>query len=219
MDKPTSELEYLESLFSDAPAPELEPNAAYAQVREHAAFRGFGMGAMLARTRHRAKHGYVYVTQEQATLMAKLLQGKRCLEVAAGTGWLSHLLLDKGVDVLASDMGGDSFAGYEMQHVWQRHHEGDSLSLLPGEFDAVILTWPAYDAPFGHQVLQAMRAGQVLFFEGEGKGGCTADDAFFETLEDAQQWRKKQAWTQQLNEHHLHFSGLHDRWSVWQKLI
>ena len=219
MDKPTSELEYLESLFSDAPAPELEPNAAYAQVREHAAFRGFGMSAMLARTRHRAKHGYVYVTQEQAILMAKLLQGKRCLEVAAGTGWLSHLLLDKGVDVLASDMGGDSFAGYEMQHVWQRHHEGDSLSLLPGEFDAVILTWPAYDAPFGHQVLQAMRAGQVLFFEGEGKGGCTADDAFFETLEDAQQWRKKQAWTQQLNEHHLHFSGLHDRWSVWQKLI
>jgi len=218
MKKYATELEYFESLLRDEPLPELLPNRPYAEVREHPGLRGQGMGSMLARSRHRAQYGFVYVTQEQVTLMAELLRGKRCLEAAAGTGWLSHLLMEQGVDVLASDMGGEAFSGYQMQHVWQRHHEGDSLSLLPGEFDAVILTWPAYGTPFGHKVLQAMRPGQTLFFEGEGRGGCTADDAFFRTRANPKQWRKQQDWTERLNEHHLQFWGLRDRWSVWEKV-
>lgn len=213
-----TEQDYLESLLQDKPVPELYPNQPYESVRQHVGFTGMSLGSMLARSRHRAQYGFVYVTQEQSLLLAKILRGKRCVEVGAGTGWLSHLLAKQGIDITASDLGGSAFSGYQMQRVWKRDHEGDSLSLLPGVFDAVILTWPAYDSPFASQVLQAMSIGQLLFYEGESQGGCTADDSFFQALADSKQWRKLPELTSDLNEHHLQFDGIHDHWGVWVKV-
>ena len=123
------------------------------------------------------EYGFVVVSQELLDTLATMLVNKRCLEVGAGSGFLSHFL-SRGVDIQASDLGGTCASNYGLSKVWQRDHEGNSLSLLPGAFDAVVLCWPPYNGSFGADVLQAMAPGQLLFFEGEGQGGCTADDAF-----------------------------------------
>ena len=70
----------------------------------------------------------------------------------------------------------------------------------------------------GHKVLQAMSPGQVLIYQGEGFGGCTADDAFHEELENSGLWAAAPKVTQDLAENHLQFAGIHDRWTVWMKL-
>jgi len=68
-----------------------------------------------------------------------------------------------------------------------------------------------------------MSPGQTLIYQGEGRGGCTADDAFFQHLESVHEetgeslWIPLQSLSQRLNECHFRFSGMHDRWQVWEK--
>ncbi len=217
------ELAALAPLLKTKPEP-LKPAMPHEEAKNHVAFagimdsRGAYFDGYVARKLYIPEHGFVYFTKEQVDTLATELKGKRCIEVGAGTGLLSHLLQERGLDVLASDLGGEAMGNYGMRRVWKRDHEGDSLSLLPGSFDAVLLCWPPYQGSFGAQVLSAMRPGQVLFFEGEGAGGCTADDAFFEVLSDTAQWTTLTELTAALNTHHLQFTGIHDRWSVFQKV-
>lgn len=60
-----------------------------------------------------------------------------------------------------------------------------------------------------------MKPGQMLVFEGEGEGGCTGDDAFFELLSSS--FAEHVAQSRRLNAGHVQFPGIHDRWSVGVK--
>lgn len=50
-------------------------------------------------------------------------------------------------------------------------------------YEAMLLCWPPYDSPMAFDALSAFR-GQYLFYIGEGAGGCTADDDFFDLLDE-----------------------------------
>jgi hypothetical protein len=51
----------------------------------------------------------------------------------------------------------------------------------------LLLCWPPYNSTFAHDALQAY-PGDTLIFIGEGPGGCTGDDSFFELL--AAEWEE-----------------------------
>lgn len=165
----------------------------------------------------RKEFGFVVLTQETAAALAKILTGLSCVEVAAGTGYLSHLLCEQGIDIKASDAHLPGANHYGFQKLWRNDHHGDSLELLPGDFDAVVLTWPGYEDNFGNNVLNAMKPGQMLVYEGESKGGCCGSDDFHEQLADEAKWTKLKKETRALNRHHLTFQGLHDHWVVYRK--
>lgn len=204
--------EKIDPVVPDTPYEELLRSTLFDPSKRY----NFSMARHLARDNHIAEYGFVILTKETLDALADLLANKQVIEVGAGTGILSHCLSRRGVQMLASDLGGETAGNFGMLKVWQRDHEGDSLRLLPGHFDAVVLSWPTYDHPFGYQVLQAMRPGQMLILQGEGPGGCTANDDFFDEL-DSIIWSQDEAATEALNEHHLQFFGVHDRWSVWTK--
>jgi hypothetical protein len=66
--------------------------------------------------------------------------------------------------------------------VYRLDHHGEAVSLLPGNFDVLLLVWPNLGTPFGEQVAHAMRSGQIMILEGEEKGGNTATEEFFDVL-------------------------------------
>lgn len=169
-----------------------------------------------ARKRYNREYGFCLFTAEVVTMLAEMLAGKKVLEAGSGSGWLSEQLGHQGVDILASDWTDYRVAergrGYAIENVFRLDHHCDSTDLLPGEFDAVILVWPNLDTPFGDRVLEAMRAGQLVFFEGEGRGGCTASDEFFDRLD--RDFLAMPAETDRLNSGHRTLPGLYDEWQI-----
>jgi hypothetical protein len=78
---------------------------------------------------------------------------------------------------------------------------------------------PPHDHPFATRVAQAMLPGQLLVYEGEAAGGCTANDAFFEYMADSSLWERLSDVSARLNAAHVTLDALHDHWTVWRRLV
>ena len=60
-----------------------------------------------------------------------------------------------------------------------------------------------------------MRSDQVMILEGEENGDNTATDEFFDVL--SADFKRLNAETLALSEHHRTLPGLHDRWQILRK--
>lgn len=159
------------------------------------------------------QYGFAILTQETHAALVRLFEGYKVMEAGSGTGYVSKALRDAGIDITAVDSNTGTY-GFVEPYV--RDVEADATSLLPGAFEAVLLIWPCYSKSFGYDVISRMRAGQILVFQGEGHGGCTADDDFFEELE-TERWKYIEKASDALNEGHVQFFGIHDTWSVYER--
>lgn len=173
------------------------------------------------RRRYRREFGFCLFTAECISSLTALCKGKKLLEAGSGSGWLSDQLARHGIEIIAADwtdyrQSRDNTRGYPMRSVFRLDHHGDAVALLPGCFDIVLLVWPNLDSPFGERIAHAMCSGQILIFEGEKKGGCTATEAFFNVLSTDFEYLKVESNT--LNEHHRTFPGLYDQWQIFRKL-
>lgn len=74
---------------------------------------------------------------------------------------------------------------------------------------ALLLSWPPYDTEFGHEALQAF-PGDTLFYIGEGWGGCTANDAFYELLNE--EWEEVE-----YCHDHISWSGIRDYLTMYRR--
>jgi SAM-dependent methyltransferase len=166
----------------------------------------------LVRDAYIQDYGFAILTRETADELISLTRGRKVLDAGSGSGYIAKVLHDAGVDVTAVDSGTGS---YGFKTCWKRDIEADAATLLPGDYDVVLLSWPCYGATFAHEVISAMRTAQTLVFQGEGIGGCTANDAFFDDLR--KDWFRQDEWSDALNQGHVQFHGLHDRWSVHVK--
>jgi hypothetical protein len=75
----------------------------------------------------------------------------------------------------------------------------------------VYMAWPPYDHPMAFETVQAMEVVRILIYVGEGHGGCTGDDKFFEYLysnfEEIETTAAIPSW-----------SGIYDNVSVYKKI-
>lgn len=173
------------------------------------------------RRRYSREFGFCLLTEECIFLLAALCKGKRVLEAGSGSGWLAEQLAQQGIEITAADWTDysqprDKNRGYPMRSVFRLDYHGDAVALLPGHFDVVLLVWPNFDTLFGENVAHAMHSGQVMIFEGEEKGGCTATDEFFNVL--STDFECLSVETLALNEHHRTFPGLCDQWQILRKI-
>lgn len=172
------------------------------------------------RKRYNREFGFCLFTAECLFSLAALCKGKKVLEAGSGSGWLADQLAKQGIAITAADwtdyrQARDTKRGYPMRSVYRLDHHGEAVSLLPGNFDVVLLVWPNLGTPFGEQVAHAMRSGQIMILEGEEKGGNTATEKFFDVLND--DFERLDAETKALNEHHRTFPGQNDRWQILRK--
>jgi hypothetical protein len=74
---------------------------------------------------------------------------------------------------------------YEYEHFWTEVEQCDGVVAAAEAPGALMFIWPFYRDNWAARALGDYK-GKTVIYVGELKGGCCAEDAFFEVLED---WR------------------------------
>lgn len=156
------------------------------------------------------------VCSEVVDALEHMLTGRpsagRVLEVGAGSGWLSGILLHRGVDITAVDNQSTRF-GFGKFKPAAHVVCDDALNHVSKDYSHILMSWPDLGSAFASDVARAMSIGQTLIYQGEHCGGCTGNDEFFELLDS-----HFVELDTTLNDHHIQFPGIHDSWFVFQKV-
>jgi hypothetical protein len=194
----------------------LHPAAAYPKrARIMVAFEE-AMMFSLGRDRYLANYGHVLLSAECRDALVAVCQGKKVLDVGSGGGFLSHTLREAGIEAIAVDIypPGPSPTENDQRRLWRVDIEGCAREHVSAAYDAILMVWPEHGGPFAFDIASAMAAGQLLIYQGEGPGGCTADERFFRYIA---QWPEERKLTEVLNEGHVGFHGMKDWWCVLRK--
>ena len=110
-----------------------------------------------------------------------LLKNKRVLDFGAGVGIITAMLKDKGVEVRAIDNNNrelpkliDTMIIDEGVKYVREHKD---------EYDVLFLAWPEMNETCLDVCNIFCGEGKKVYYLGEGEGGCTASDKFFETFD------------------------------------
>ena len=134
-------------------------------------------------------------------------------EIACGTGWFTHWL--EKYDIPISDCIDNkswkkkfnywlpAVTIYDASHYVKKHPN----------IQMFILSWPYMDT-LAYRIWKNMKKGQYLFYIGESYGGCTADERFFDEVENSKVESKQ---ITALENNFLSFLGLHDRPIIYRK--
>ncbi len=132
---------------------------------------------------------FAFVSWKWINPFAERIGNKKCLEVIAGRGILSYALLQKNIDVIATD-----------DYSWQDNENGQfkkwkehvttveqmdaikSVEKYGSNIDVLIMSWAWMDDTAYRVIkkLYEINPKAVVVFIGESKYGCTADDSFFD---------------------------------------
>jgi hypothetical protein len=153
---------------------------------------------------------YAFGIPNRAALQA-IARHAPIVELGAGTGYWAYLLRNRGVQIAAYDLVPPDQAHNQYRfepRTWTDVRAG-GVEILDEHADhALFLCWPGYRDTFADEAL-ARFAGRVLIYVGEGRGGNTANAAFFDRLD--RDWF--------LAEHVAipRWAGAHDRMGVYYK--
>jgi len=100
------------------------------------------------------------------------------VEVAAGSGYWAHLIDDAGGTIRATDFDPPDDTYYPVER-----KSASNVNTSFGRVDtSVLLVWPPHTGNVASSVI-TKNPNNVLYV-GEQRGGCTAEDAFFDTLDE-----------------------------------
>ena len=141
--------------------------------------------------------------------LAKELSGYNVVyDVGAGSGYFTNYLSKKGINILAYDLPDPTYEFKKAYSVPVVMATDVTKDIISGKPDAVILSWPDYDTPFGFKVAKAcLESGSILYYLGEGYGGCTGDDDFHDLLDS-----DFTLVDTDLNDTYLSYMGINDYW-------
>lgn len=168
------------------------------------------------RHEHTRNIGWCVLTKEVAQILGDFIKGSRVVEVFAGTGYLAHHLRD------VSGLSRKEYRAYDIMrgYPYDRRYPGvtrKNAFMAPiKDADIVIMTWPCYANNNASRIVKKMKVGQCLIYNGESEGGCTGDDEFFDILSN--KFTYLEGLSERLDDHHFRFFGIHDRWTIYQKI-
>lgn len=114
---------------------------------------------------------------------------KKVVELGSGTSvfskWLNVYLKKENVDVdiIAVDKHEEDY--FDVKNLFFETKNYDAIEYMNKyqEKDTLyILGWPSYDTSFAYNVLKNLKFNNRILYIGEQEGGCTANDNFFELL-------------------------------------
>lgn len=130
------------------------------------------------------RYGFAIPTSRAITQIKKL---GPVLEIGSGNGYWAHELRKAGADVVATDLRPDAgLNDYPFQKQWTLVEEFEAVEAVRtfGKGRVLLVVWPCYNESWAYRALKAYRetGGTTLVYVGEGQGGCTADESFFDEL-------------------------------------
>jgi hypothetical protein len=173
--------------------------------------------AFEARESFIAKYGFVILGEATINSLTNICHNKKVVDVGSGLGYLSHRLHSNGIDITAIDFKPtrEFYSYLKRSNLWKLDYDQDARDHDLSQYEVIILCWPPYDTSFGYEIASRVQPGQILIYQGEEKGGCTADDNFFDLIYS--QFEEFPNDTDLLNQHHSTFLGIHDYWTVYQR--
>ena len=150
----------------------------------------FKMGSfLLLRDLIIREQGFAVVCKKWIKPLAEWIGKRKCLEVMAGCGSLSYALQQEGVSVIATDnFSWDGHASWnDVKKYFTDIENIDCVKAVEKygkDIDIIIMSW-AYMDDNAYEILIKMREvnhSAVMIVIGEGQGGCTANDDFFEEI-------------------------------------
>jgi hypothetical protein len=143
------------------------------------------------------------------TWMKQVLGGRGVVEPGAGTGYWAWQMEQAGIDVTAYEPEEQGLGNHFARRTWTTLLRDDHSAPKHHPDRALFLSWPSYAEPWAAQSL-ACYGGDLLIYCGEGEGGCTADDAFFQ-LRDAE-WEEISD-----SPAHISYWGVHDYLAAYRR--
>lgn len=131
---------------------------------------------------------YAFVSWKWVNPFVEWINGRKCLEVMAGRGWLSHALRLKGVDVIATDdYSWSNNRGWKEPLTEVIDADAvESVNLFGKQIDILIMAWPYMDNTAFKVIkrLYEVNPTAIVVYIGEGPSGCTADKEFHDHFEE-----------------------------------
>ncbi|MFA5576369.1 MAG: hypothetical protein WCZ27_04880 [Tissierellaceae bacterium] len=139
--------------------------------------------------------GFVLVSKLWIKDLSKWIGQRNCLEVMAGLGALSHGLREEGVSLISTDdyswqegikRKDSTLTNNKLWTQVERLDAVESIEKYGKDIDIVLMSWPPYDDNTATRILEKMRSinpSCIMIYIGEGRGGSTANDDFFDLLE------------------------------------
>lgn len=156
--------------------------------------------------------GHALPSKEALDTIAR--HSRSIVEVGAGSAFWAHQLRRVGVDVVATDL-------HAAQNEYRQAIGAHSPVMRMSAIEAikaypdrdVLAIWPCYHRNWLEKAIDHMKPGQLLFYVGEGSGGCTATDGFFRKTSDPRVFDT-------VEEHYLaQWPGIHDNLIVFRKKV
>ena len=133
-------------------------------------------------------------------------------EVLCGTGWLSHWMKKYKIPVKHS-VDNKSWPRYEGRQYMRHVKRMDAVKHVKRcrSVELFVMSWPYMD-PVAANVWKAMRPGSYLLYIGEDRGGCTADDEFFDLVgeHEVTDDTYETGFLDKMKESFVTFWGIHD---------
>lgn len=128
-----------------------------------------------------ARYGFAIPCAE---LLDELATARLVLDIGAGSGYMTRLMLNRGIDTIGSDLEARGVGGYGFDvgsHNPQQLQLSAKEALLCEPEATVFCSWPSLNEAWFGQMLRAMRVGQSLIVVREG---ACAESAAWDYLDD-----------------------------------
>lgn len=131
---------------------------------------------------------WAFITIKELKTLSKIIGDKPVLSIGSGYAFIEKGLQLLGVNIIPTDSY--VYPKTDVVHTWTgvevlNHNE----ALAKYNTDILYMSWPTYDDPYAFEALKLFK-GNLLIYIGEPYQGCTADDDFYDLLED--EWNCKE---------------------------
>ncbi len=142
--------------------------------------------------------GFVLISKDWISPFSDWIGSRKCLEIMAGSGALSYSLMQQGVNIITTD--DFSWEMSEKQKLWwnngklwtkiEKINYLDAIKKYGKDIDIIIMSWPYMDNMAARALIKMRKINPLclMIYIGEGSGGCTANDRFFQLIRPIQDY-------------------------------
>jgi len=163
--------------------------------------------------RERLKEKYSYAIPN-AEAIKVICHHSPIMEIGSGTGYWSNLISQEGGEIIAIEHAEESKGYFKPENIGKHHpvkiieKHNDEILSVPDLF-TLFICWPPYDTSMAYKYLKAYK-GNTFIYIGESRGGCTANESFFNLLD--------QKWCLERTVSIPQFPSIHDYLAVYRRI-
>lgn len=172
--------------------------------------------------------GFTIIERSWVSPLSKIIGNRKVLEVMAGSGALSLALEKEGVDIISTD-NMTWYNKYDKWNLEDSYHYIEFMNSIEAvekygkECEFLLMSWPYMDdtAYMTIKKYREINPNGHFIYIGEEYGGCTANDEFFDYMENFEEsvlFRTENAYSNEMNEireNYKSWYGIYDHVNIY----